>query len=423
MENNRTTGKGKGKAKTEERGLGNRQVLGDISNLEVLKTTDGNHISRPITRKLYAKLLANSQSTANLLLDPKAQSNEGGAAQGNKNFVQLELDSTASVHKKHGLEERGEHDNERKFKKRSCRKVMTLTAEITAQSKAAREVLSKPDGQHVDIDADNGNIDLAVAEYLDDLYIFYKLTEDESRISDYMNSQNEINEKMRSITVDWLIDVHWRFNLMPETIYLTINIIDRYLSLTVIPKAELQLVGICSLLLACKYEEIVTPKVKVFAKLTDDAYTNQQILDMENAILEKLEWYLTVPTPYMFLDRFIRVPEQPDVELKNMVFFLAELGLMHYQIVLHCPSLIAAATVFAARYTLNRNPFWTEILKLRTGYVAEQIMECSKMLIRFQSSAADSKLDTVIQKFSSPERGAVALLPPLDPKHQVNNLT
>ncbi|XP_020964217.1 G2/mitotic-specific cyclin S13-7-like isoform X2 [Arachis ipaensis] len=372
MENNRTTGKGKGKAKTEERGLGNRQVLGDISNLEVLKTTDGNHISRPITRKLYAKLLANSQSTANLLLDPKAQSNEGGAAQGNK---------------------------------------------------AAREVLSKPDGQHVDIDADNGNIDLAVAEYLDDLYIFYKLTEDESRISDYMNSQNEINEKMRSITVDWLIDVHWRFNLMPETIYLTINIIDRYLSLTVIPKAELQLVGICSLLLACKYEEIVTPKVKVFAKLTDDAYTNQQILDMENAILEKLEWYLTVPTPYMFLDRFIRVPEQPDVELKNMVFFLAELGLMHYQIVLHCPSLIAAATVFAARYTLNRNPFWTEILKLRTGYVAEQIMECSKMLIRFQSSAADSKLDTVIQKFSSPERGAVALLPPLDPKHQVNNLT
>ncbi|RYQ98212.1 hypothetical protein Ahy_B08g094270 isoform C [Arachis hypogaea] len=135
MENNRTTGKGKGKAKTEERGLGNRQVLGDISNLEVLKTTDGNHISRPITRKLYAKLLANSQSTANLLLDPKAQSNEGGAAQGNKNFVQLELDSTASVHKKHGLEERGEHDNERKFKKRSCRKVMTLTAEITAQSK------------------------------------------------------------------------------------------------------------------------------------------------------------------------------------------------------------------------------------------------------------------------------------------------
>ncbi|KAL1345222.1 hypothetical protein AAHE18_08G102500 [Arachis hypogaea] len=415
-------GKGKGKAKTEERGLGNGQVLGDIGNLEVLKTTDGKHISRPITRNLYAKLLANSRSTANLLPYPKAQANDRVAAQGNKNFVQLELEST-SLNKKHGLEENGEHDNERKFKKRSCRKVMTLTAEMPTQSKAAREVLSKPDEQHVDINADNGNIDLAVAEYLDDLYIFYKLTEDESRISNYMNSQNEINEKMRSITVDWLIDVHWRFNLMPETLYLTINIIDRYLSLTVIPKAELQLVGICSLLLACKYEEIVTPKVKVFAKLTDDAYTNKQIVDMENAILEKLEWYLTVPTPYMFLDRFIRVPEQPDIELKNMVFFLAELGLMHYQIVLHCPSLIAAATVLAARYALNRNPFWTEILKLRTGYVAEQIMECSKMLIRFQSSAADSKLDTVIQKFSNPERGAIALLPPPDPKHQVNNLT
>ncbi|XP_057730341.1 uncharacterized protein LOC130945657 [Arachis stenosperma] len=127
--------KGKGKAKIEKRGLGNRQVLGDIGNLEVLKTTDGKPISWPITRNHYAKLLANSQSNANLLLDPKAQANEQRVAQGNKNFVQLELDSTASVHKKHGLEESDEHYNERKFKKRSCRQLMTLTVEITVQSK------------------------------------------------------------------------------------------------------------------------------------------------------------------------------------------------------------------------------------------------------------------------------------------------
>lgn len=76
-----------------------------------------------------------------------------------------------------------------------------------------------------------------------------------------MKSQHEINEKMRSITVDWLLEVHNRFKLMPETLYLTINILDRYLSSTDIPKKELQLVGISSMLIACKYEEIYPPQV------------------------------------------------------------------------------------------------------------------------------------------------------------------
>ncbi|MED6222172.1 hypothetical protein PIB30_061779 [Stylosanthes scabra] len=413
--------KGKAKAK-EEIGQGNRQVLGDISNLDVLRTTDGKHISRPITRNFYAKLLANSQSTANVG-SSKAQANEQGATQDNKNFVQTESDNTASIHnKKHGLEESVELQNEGRFKKRSCSKVMTPNEEITAQSKAAQDISSEPEDQHVEINADNGDVDLEVAEYLDDLYEFYKLTENKSRVPDYMNSQNEITERMRFITVDWLVEVHWRFNLMPETLFLAINIIDRYLSMTVVPKAELQLVGICALLIACKYVEILYPQVKAFAKLSDDAYTKKQIAIMEMAILDKIEWYLAVPTPYLFLHQFIRDSEQLDHELENMVFFLAELGLMHYQNVLYCPSLIAAATMLAARYALNRNPFWTEILKLRTGYVAEQIMEFSKMLISFRSSVADSKFNAVFQKFSSPDRGAVALLPLPNPKHQISNL-
>ncbi|MED6169890.1 hypothetical protein PIB30_025457 [Stylosanthes scabra] len=365
MENNRTRGKAKAK---EEIGQRNRQVLGDIGNL------DGNHISRPITRNFHAKLLANSQSSANVV-SSKAQANEQGATQGNENFVQPESDITTSVrNKKHGLEESVELQNEERFKKRSCRKDITLNEEITAQSKAAQDISSEPEDEHVDINADNGDVDLQVAEYLDDIYEFYKLTEDKSRVPDYMNSQNEITENMRLITVDWLVEVHWRFNLMPETLFLAINIIDRYLSMSVVPKAELQLVGICALIIACKYVEILYPQVKAFAKLSNDAYTKKQIEIMEIAILDKIEWYLAVPTPYVFLHRFIRASEQLDLELENMIFFLAELGLIHYQNALYCPSLIAAATMLAARYALNRNPFWTEILKLRTGYVAEQIM-------------------------------------------------
>lgn len=79
--------------------------------------------------------------------------------------------------------------------------------------------------------------------------------QDESLVQDYMNSQPDINVKMRSILIDWLIDVHRRFELMPETLYLTINIVDRYLSKKIVSRRELQLVGMSSMLLACKYEE------------------------------------------------------------------------------------------------------------------------------------------------------------------------
>jgi cyclin B len=80
-----------------------------------------------------------------------------------------------------------------------------------------------------------------------------------------MESQKEITAKMRTIVVDWLVEVHHHFKLKTETLFLNINIIDRYLSLINVPKKELQLVAICSMSLACKYEEVSHPKVHKFS--------------------------------------------------------------------------------------------------------------------------------------------------------------
>lgn len=79
-----------------------------------------------------------------------------------------------------------------------------------------------------------------------------------------MGSQPDLNPKMRSILIDWLIEVHRKFELTPETLYLTINIVDRYLSVKTVPRKELQLVGISSMLLASKYEEIWAIEVNIF---------------------------------------------------------------------------------------------------------------------------------------------------------------
>lgn len=92
------------------------------------------------------------------------------------------------------------------------------------------------------------------------------MVQGESRVRNYMDSQPEINARMRSILIDWLTEVHSKFELMPETLYLTINIVDRYLSRTFVSRRELQLVGISSMLIACKYEEIWAPQV-VFSRL------------------------------------------------------------------------------------------------------------------------------------------------------------
>ncbi|GMN47131.1 hypothetical protein TIFTF001_016305 [Ficus carica] len=265
----------------------------------------------------------------------------------------------------------------RKLKEGTSRKNFnkTFTSTLSARSKAACGLTKKPKDQIVDIDAADGANELAVAEYIDELYGFYKLSEGETKLSDYIGLQPDINAKMRSILVDWLIEVHNKFELMPETLYLTINIVDRFLSMKVVPRRELQLLGISSMLLASKYEEIWAPEVNDFVCISDNAYIKEQILAMEKAILGKLGWYLTVPTPYVFLVRYIKASLPADDKLENMVFFLAELGLMQYSAVtVYCPSLIAASAVYAARCTLDKKPFWTETLKHHTGYSEEQLM-------------------------------------------------
>ncbi|KAH7541986.1 hypothetical protein FEM48_Zijuj02G0025400 [Ziziphus jujuba var. spinosa] len=284
---------------------------------------------------------------------------------------------------------------------------------LSARSKAASAIASEPKDLVVNIDAEDTDNELAVIEYIDELYEFYKLSEEENQVKDYMASQSDINSKMRSILVDWLIEVHHKFELNPETLYLTINIVDRFLSMKVVPRRELQLVGISSMLLASKYEEIWSPEVNDFVCISDNAYAKEQILAMEKAILGKLEWFLTVPTPYVFLVRYAKASLPFDEQMENMVFFLAELGLMNYTTITnYSPSILAASAVYAARCTLEISPFWTETLKHNTGYSEDQLMDCAELLVSLHSTAAESRLRAVYKKFSSEDRNAVALLLP-----------
>lgn len=78
---------------------------------------------------------------------------------------------------------------------------------------------------------------------------------------------------MRAILIDWLVDVHLKFKLLPETLYITVSIIDRFLERIKVSKSRLQLVGVTALFIASKYEEIYPPELKDFVYITDRAYT------------------------------------------------------------------------------------------------------------------------------------------------------
>ncbi|XLS59756.1 hypothetical protein HN51_009511 [Arachis hypogaea] len=113
------------------------------------------------------------------------------------------------------------------------------------------------------------------------------------------------------------------------------------------------------------------------------------------------EWTLTVPTPFVFLVRFIKA-EVPDQQLENMAHFLSELGMMHYATLMYCPSMVAASAVFAARCTLNKTPLWSDTLKLYTGYTQEQLMDCAGLLVSFHSNVGNGKLKVLYRKYSDP---------------------
>jgi len=258
-----------------------------------------------------------------------------------------------------------------------------------------------------------GDLDnqLVVVEYVEDIYKLYRRTEHMSCVLDYIPSQREINGKMRTLLINWLIELHHKFWLMPETLYLTTNILDRYLSIQYISRSDCQLVGATALLLASKYEEIWAPEIDEFLAILETNFERKHVLLMENTMLKKLKFHLTVPTPYVFLVRFLKVADS-DGEMANLVFFFMELSLMEYVMIEFPPSMLVAAIVYIAQCTLERKPLWNDVLKSHLGYSETDLKECVTLMVNFHRNSVECKVDAAFTKYSNPDYKSVALIKP-----------
>ncbi|WOL17119.1 G2/mitotic-specific cyclin S13-7-like isoform X1 [Canna indica] len=405
-----------------------RRALGDIGNLVPDQVAEGKpapQINRPITRSYGAQLLAKAQAAAAVATNKQKHIIPSDVPAGkacpkprkkNVPVKNTEEKITVPVPAQEEVKQTSESSV-------SCRKpprnkeTSTLTFILTSRSKDACGLTDKPVELVSVIDKADTENQLAVVDYVEDIYKFYKSAEISVRLYGYMDSQVEINDKMRAVLTDWLIEVHHKFELTPEALYLTIYIIDQYLSKQTVLRREFQLVGVSAMLIASKYEEIWSPEVNDFILISDRACSREQILGMEKAILNKLEWNLTVPTPYVFIVRFVKVALSDtettmQKQMEHMIFFFAELALMQYSMLKYRPSMLAASAVYAARCTLKRSPLWTEALKCHAGFSEQELLESTQILVNTHAEAPEYKLKAVYKKYSSGEFGAVALHPP-----------
>ncbi|PPR02261.1 hypothetical protein CVT24_011610 [Panaeolus cyanescens] len=233
-----------------------------------------------------------------------------------------------------------------------------------------------------DLDFDDNDDPVMVSEYVQEIFRYLKQVELTTMPNpNYMQNQGELAWKMRGILTDWLIQVHVRFRLLPETLFLCVNLIDRFLSARVVSLAKLQLVGITCMFIAAKFEEVVAPSVTHFLLCADSSYTENEILQAEKYVLKTLDWNLSYPNPFHFLRRISKADEY-NVKVRTLAKYLLEIGCLEWRLIAAPPSLMAAAAVWLARIALGMEQ-WTPNLAHYSSYRESEILGTAKLMLNY----------------------------------------
>ena len=258
-------------------------------------------------------------------------------------------------------------------------------------------------------------------EYINTIY-YNLLKEEDMGITpttkyNYMDEQNEINERMRGILIDWIIEVHYKFGFTDETLYMTVSIIDRYLSSNQITKKNLQLLGITSLLISCKHEEIDLPKIKDFTYITNNAYDKNDVIEMENEILKFLKFNLLYPSPIKFFE-YLSLHFNFDKKMHMMGKYLMESFLLDIKNIKYKSSIIACATCYIVmkffkvsnyKDTYDKK-FYSLIIDDKSKFNENDIKNCAKDMCLLIDSIQKNKFFGCQKKFSDDKHEKVSIL-------------
>ncbi|KAG8159275.1 hypothetical protein KVR01_010936 [Diaporthe batatas] len=205
-----------------------------------------------------------------------------------------------------------------------------------------------------DIDEEEWDVSM-VAEYGEEIFQYMRELEIKMLPNPhYMTEvQAEIQWSMRSVLMDWLVQVHNRFSLLPETLFLTVNYIDRFLSNKMVSLGKLQLVGATAIFVAAKYEEINCPSVQEIVFMVDSGYTVDEILKAERFMLSMLQFELGWPGPMSFLRRISKADDY-DLETRTLAKYFLEVTIMDERFIGCTPSYLSAGAHCLARLMLKK---------------------------------------------------------------------
>ena len=365
-------------ATNAQAGQRKRAALGDVSNVTKVEANDGKKaagkvglvakaarpsgVQKNTSRTQSRTALTAKESNKKLETKQSGAGAIGGAVQKRKVSA-----ATSSTLKGESLAEREQPlrkkihslETEKPVAKKEIAKEDAAPKASVADAEADK--FQYPEGVK-DLDSEDLDDPLMVAEYANDIFEYLRDLECNMVPNpQYMSHQDDLEWKTRGILIDWLIEVHTQFHLLPETLFLAVNIIDRFLSEKVVQLDRLQLVGITAMLIASKYEEVLTPHVAHFRHVADDGFTEAEILSAERFILSTLSYDLSYPNPMNFLRRISKA-DNYDIQSRTIGKYLMEISLLDHRFMAYRPSHVAAGAMYLSRLILDRGEWVSRVL-------------------------------------------------------------
>lgn len=233
--------------------------------------------------------------------------------------------------------------------------------------------------------------------------------------------QTDLKPRMRTILFAWIVDVHIKFEMHEQVLWLCWALIDAYLSKVNVQRNELQLLSCAALWIASKYVEIYPPVMNELVHVSDNAFTKERLVEMEVKICRQFGMCFTQPTVHSFLVRYtdIAVQELREARQNNktvnrvrfLAFYGAERMMLDPRALEFKPSLIAAAATYTALCLTSFT--WSENLAMQTGFTSDDFKRKYHLfqLIKEHIMSFDCKAhEAVIRKYAAKNRGEVSTL-------------
>ena len=221
---------------------------------------------------------------------------------------------------------------------------------------------------------------------------------------------------MRSILIDLIIEIHFKFNFTDETLSLTVLIIDKYLSKNQVQKKYFQLLGITALLIACKHEEIDVPKIDVFIYITDNAYIKSEVLEMEYKILSFLNFNLLYPSTIKFYE-YLSLYFNFDKKMFFLGKYFMESFLLDIKVNKYKSATISCASCYVVMKFFKKNNYKDSYMKKfflvdndKENNIEYNVKECAKDICLLVNYITKCNYVSCYKKYAKPEFEKVSII-------------